>query len=123
MAHTGYQGQEYRRQEILSASPIRLVVIAYDLAIQSCEQGDFVRATQTVSALRDALNFDYPETSIGLFRTYQWVLDSIRAGDYTSALNALAELRNAWIEAEKKLEAQSAKQPQQGDASTTIARA
>ena len=85
----GYSGQEYRAQDVTNASPIRLVVLAYDLAIQSIEKGDFVRASQAVSVLRDALNFDYPEASVGLFRLYQWVLDSLRAGDNTAALGVL----------------------------------
>ena len=98
-----YRNQEYRQQDVLGASPIRLVVMAYDLAIKACQQQDFIKATKSVSVLRDALNFDYPEVSVGLFRLYQWCLDCIRSGDYTSALNTLVELREAWAVTEKHL--------------------
>ena len=67
-----YRSQEYRNQDVMGASPIRLVVMAYNLAINACEQQDFTRATKAISVLRDALNFDYPEVSVGLFRLYQW---------------------------------------------------
>jgi flagellin-specific chaperone FliS len=107
LVHQQYSKQVYRQQDLAGASPIRLVVMAYDLAISACHQGDFIRATQAISVLRDALNFDYPEASVGLFRLYQWCLDCIRSGEFDSAVYALTELRNAWVVAEKKLEDQT----------------
>lgn len=98
-----YRSQEYRNQDVMGASPIRLVVMAYNLAINACEQQDFTRATKAISVLRDALNFDYPEVSVGLFRLYQWSLDCIRQGDYKSVAVSLTELRDAWAQTEKNL--------------------
>lgn len=98
-----YRSQEYRNQEVMGASPIRLVVMAYDLAIRACEQQDYDRSTKAISVLRDALNFDYGDAAVGLFRLYQWSLDCIRQGDYSSALNTLRDLRDAWATVEKRL--------------------
>ncbi|HEY9077884.1 MAG TPA: flagellar export chaperone FliS [Anaerolineaceae bacterium] len=103
--------QEYRTQDVVGATPIRLVVMAYDLAIRACEQEDFVKANQAVSALRDALDFDYPDVSVGLFRLYQFCLDCIRSGDYHNALTTLRELRDAWATVEKRLSPVSSAQP------------
>src|SRR5512146_881088 len=103
MYQQAYHNQEYRYQEVMGASPIRLVVIAYDLAIRACEQEDFSRATKAISLLRDALNFDYADVSSGLFRLYQWCLDSIRAQNYVEALKTLRELREAWVTVERKM--------------------
>ena len=100
---TKYQVSEYRQQDILGASPLRLVIMAYDLAIRACDQKDFTTSVKAISVLRDALNFDYPEVSVGLFQLYQWCLDCIRQGDYTSARNTLNELREAWAITEKKI--------------------
>jgi flagellin-specific chaperone FliS len=97
-----YGSQEYRQQDVMGASPVRLVVMAYDVAITACEQKDFTRSTRAVSLLRDALNFDYKEASLGLFRLYQWCLDCIRHDDYASALTTLRELREAWAAVEKR---------------------
>ena len=66
--YNAYRMQEYRQQEVMGASPLRLVVLTYDVAIQACEQKDNARAYKAISLLRDSLNFDYPEVSIGLFR-------------------------------------------------------
>ncbi len=103
MYQQAYHNQEYRYQEVMGASPIRLVVMAYDLAIRACEQEDYTRATRAISVLRDALNFDYGETSIGLFRLYQWCLDCIRTQNYAEATRTLKDLREAWATAEKQL--------------------
>jgi len=108
-----YRSQEYRQHDVLGASPIRLVVMAYDLAIQSCERKDFEKATKAITVLRDALNFDYQDVALGLFRIYQWCLDCIRQGDYSSAISALKELRSAWEQTEKKVTPVSAHAMQQ----------
>jgi flagellar secretion chaperone FliS len=102
MYQAAYQKQ-YRQQDVMSASPLRLVIMTYDLAIRSCEQQDFAKAVKTISALRDALDLDYPEVASGLFRLYQWCLDCIRKGDYASAITALTELRGAWAATEQQL--------------------
>ncbi|MDD5369957.1 MAG: flagellar protein FliS, partial [Anaerolineaceae bacterium] len=96
-----YQTKEYRNQEVMGASPIRLVVMAYDLAIQACEQQDFARAAKAITALRNALDFDYPDVSVGLFRLYQYCLDCLRKGEYAAVQSTLGELRAAWSGAEK----------------------
>jgi flagellin-specific chaperone FliS len=103
MYQASYQNQEYRQQEVMGASPIRLVVMAYDLAIRACEQKDYNRASKAISVLRDALNFDYPDVSVGLFRLYQWCLECLRTGDYDNAMVTLRDLRDAWAQTEKKM--------------------
>lgn len=101
----GYRTSEYRFQEIMGASPIRLVVMSYDVAIQACQQEDFSRATRAISVLRDALNFDYNEAALTLFELYQWCLDSVRKENYQEALRILTDLREAWITAEQQISA------------------
>jgi flagellin-specific chaperone FliS len=103
MYQNAYRSQEYLQQEVMGASPIRLVVMAYDVAITACEQKDFTRATNAISVLRDALNFDYGDVAVGLFRLYQWCLDCIRQGDYDGCLQILKELRESWAMVEKRL--------------------
>ena len=103
MQNNFYRSQEYRSQEIMGASPLHLVIMAYDVAIRACAQQDFEKSTRAISLLRDALNFDYPEVAVGLFRVYQWCLDCIRQGDYEAASKALSELRDAWKQTELSL--------------------
>jgi flagellin-specific chaperone FliS len=97
--------KNYRQQDVMNASPLRLVIMTYDLAIRACEQQDFAKATKTISALRDSLDLNYPDVSMGLFRLYQWCLDCIRQGDYPSAITTLSELRGAWAATEQTITA------------------
>jgi flagellar protein FliS len=103
MIQKAYGMQEYRNQDVMGASPLRLVVMAYDVAINACETQDLARSTKAISLLRDALNFDYPDAAVGLFRLYNWCLDCIRQGDYASAMHTLRELREAWQTVERRL--------------------
>jgi flagellin-specific chaperone FliS len=103
MMQTAYSRQNYREQEVMGASPLHLVVMAYDVAIQACEQKNLPRATQAISLLRDSLNFDYGDAAMGLFRLYQWTLDCVRSDNYPEALKTLRELRSAWGAVEKRL--------------------
>jgi flagellin-specific chaperone FliS len=98
---------QYRKQDVMNASPLRLVIMTYDLAIRSCEQQDFDKSIKTISALRDTLDLNYPEVSNGLYSLYQWCLDCIRKGDYASASNVLVELRGAWVITEQKIAART----------------
>jgi flagellin-specific chaperone FliS len=104
MYQAAYQKQ-YRQQDIMNASPLRLVIMTYDMAIRACEQQDFPKAVKAIGALRDALDLDYPQVAAGLFRLYQWCLDCIRKGDYASAILTLSELRGAWVTTEQQLAA------------------
>ena len=103
MMQTAYPAQEYRTQEVFGASPVRLVIMTYDIALQACEQKDLARAARAVAALRDALNLDCGEVSVGLFALYQWCLDCIRGGNYAEAGKTLRGLREAWAAVEQRL--------------------
>src|SRR5512141_1477390 len=94
---------KYKQQDVMSASPLRLVIMTYDLAIRACEQQNFDKAIKTISALRDTLDMDYPDVALGLFRLYQWCLDCIRKGDYAPAIATLSELRGAWAATEQTI--------------------
>jgi flagellin-specific chaperone FliS len=106
-----YKTMEYRQQEVMGASPLRLVVMAYDFTIRACEQQDFTQASKGISALRDALDYDYPEAAVGLFRLYQWCLNCIRKGDFRSAKDTLEELRTAWAAVEHQQNGVSGQAP------------
>jgi len=98
-----YGINQYKKNDVEGASPIRLVVMAYDLAILSCEKQDTGKAINAVEALRKALDFDYPEAAGGLLALYQWILDCLRKRDFNSAKSILLDLREAWHSVERKL--------------------
>jgi flagellin-specific chaperone FliS len=103
MQKSAYQNTQYRQQDVMNATPVHLVVMAYDVAIRACEKKDFEKAVTTIGLLRDALDFDYADVSMGLFRLYEWCMECIRHGDFITAANTLMELRAAWRKAEMNL--------------------
>jgi len=116
-----YGAYEYRQQAVLGGSPVHLVVMAYDVALQACAQSDLARSAQAVGLLRDALNFDYPEAAAGLFRVYQWALECIRARNYAGAIAVLKPLREAWAAVENQAPAYAAQPAQSEHASVAYA--
>ncbi|MBI9047912.1 MAG: flagellar protein FliS [Anaerolineaceae bacterium] len=98
-----YGALQYKQQDVESASPVRLVVMAYDMAIRACDQKDFETGYKAVVALRNSLDVDYPEFVSGLLNLYQWVIDSMRSREFDSAKSVLLELRDSWATIEKRL--------------------
>jgi flagellin-specific chaperone FliS len=99
------QSHAYRKQEVLSATPLHLVIMAYDLAIRSCDQKDMATALKAVSGLRDALDYNYAEIAMNLLSLYNWCLDCIRKQEFAQAKQTLVELREAWITIENQMNA------------------
>jgi flagellin-specific chaperone FliS len=99
------QAREYRYQEVMNASPVRLIIITYDVAITACQQGDLNRTTQALSVLRNSLDFKYSEVSNRLFALYLWCADLARTGKWDEAVKILSELRESWIQAEHAMAA------------------
>jgi flagellin-specific chaperone FliS len=108
------QSQVYRKQEVISATPLHLVIMAYDLAIRSCDQKDMPTALKAVSALRDALDYDYAEIAMNLLSLYNWCLDCIRRQEYKQAKQTLFELREAWVTIETQMNTPKSQQVRTG---------
>ncbi len=88
---------EYQRQEILSASPLQLVIKLYDIAIASCFQNDRVRLRKALVELIASLNMDEGgEFSGRLFRLYEFCMDESVSGDLDEVRSILTELRETW---------------------------
>ncbi|MBC7186283.1 MAG: flagellar protein FliS [Calditrichaeota bacterium] len=89
----------YREQEILSASPERLVVHLYDFILRCCARQDGSGAARALSVLIDGLNFDYPEIAEGLFRLYDYCLRQVKRQRFEETRTIITELRAAWEQA------------------------
>jgi len=81
----------------MSLNPVQLLIKVYDFAIVNCKKGDPEKASKAIVELMSALNFDYEEISLGLFRLYQYCLDRIKKGEFEEAIKILEGLREAWV--------------------------
>lgn len=84
------------RQELMSAHPNQLVLIAYERAIRACERKSASQASEIIQVLRETLRAEMGERTPALTVEYQYCLDNISIGDYGTALQTLKELKQAW---------------------------
>lgn len=89
----------YVNHHIMGMSKEQLLLTVYDVAITSCQQQNGEKAIRAISELISALNFEYQDISVGLFRLYQYVIDQIREQQFDEALSIMQDLRNTWAQA------------------------
>jgi flagellin-specific chaperone FliS len=89
----------YQREQLLNLTPVEVIRKLYDVAIVSVKKGDDRLATRAINELIVALNFDYQDISVGLFRLYDYSKRCIRERKFDEALMVLEELRDTWVQA------------------------
>ena len=99
MSVNGKKLQSYQQSQIMGMDPAQLVLKVYDFVIVNCKKKDIVKASKGLVELISALNFDYDEMALGLFRLYQYCLDKIKQNEFDEALHILEGLRDAWLQA------------------------
>ncbi len=91
--------RQYQEQQVLSASPLQLLVTVYDQALVGCEARDGDRTRRALTELIGALNFDAGEIALDLFRLYEYCLLETRRQRFPAAAGILRTLRSAWADA------------------------
>lgn len=91
--------EQYRGQQVLSASPTQLMLMVYEQAVVQCEAQDAQRATRAITELIGALNFDAGDVAMDLFRLYEYCLWEIRKRHFADAARILRRLKTTWEEA------------------------
>ena len=102
--------RHYLEQELAGMSPVQLLIKVYDVAIASCAQKDRERLSRALVQLIGALNFEHHEMALGAFRLYNYCLRQAKMGRFDAAKPILVGLRDAWIQAERKMRAEAADQ-------------
>jgi flagellin-specific chaperone FliS len=92
----GNVADAYRTQQVLSTSPERLVLMAYDYVLAGCNVQDKTKASRGLAELIDALDFSQGDIAVGLLRLYQYAMDRVREGDFDGAVSIIRPLREAW---------------------------
>jgi len=92
----------YLKNQILSMSPMQLLLKVYDVAILGCKTKDVEKVGKALVELIAGLKFEYEEISVGLFRLYQYCLDETKKGNFDVPLEILLSLRATWQETLRK---------------------
>jgi flagellin-specific chaperone FliS len=93
------QVSDYLRNDAMSLTPTEVVLKLYDFAILNIKKNQPQRAMRAITELIVALNFDYKDFSLGLYRLYQYCREKIIEGKPNDALEILEGLRDAWAKA------------------------
>ncbi len=90
----------YRRTRTDYASPLELIVMAYDLAIRAARSGNTKLFLRAVGSLKDTLDASHgPESESlagRLLAVYIYCEELVARGDGSEAVRLLEELRDAW---------------------------
>ncbi len=92
----------YLINEILNASPQKLLLKIYDFAIAQCKNENIEKTNKALAELINALRYDSVEAneiSMGLRKLYEFCQDQMRKRNYEIVLRIMVELRETWIKA------------------------
>lgn len=89
---------KYQQQAVAEATPVKLVIKLYDLAIQATYREDDKQLREILTSLMSSLNFDYA-LSDQLFALYKYCQDISRKGNFEEIREILEPIRDAWEEA------------------------
>lgn len=100
------RAQNYVTNELLEATPEKLIMKIYDFAIAKCKAKDIIKTNAALNELIYALNYDTKEVeeiSLGLLKLYKYCQEEMRKRNYDVVLKILLELRETWTVALKKI--------------------
>lgn len=103
---------QYLETQIMSADPLQLVILTYDVAISASRSKDMGKALQAVGELQVALNHDEGgQIAADLLSLYLYISELLRKQKFEEAVKLLTDLRQTWVQVRKQLQEQVAQQP------------
>ncbi|RMH46828.1 MAG: flagellar protein FliS [Gammaproteobacteria bacterium] len=104
--------QQYRQTQVMTADPLQLVIMAYDLAIVGCQERNLLKVTSALDALKDALNHEEGgQVAANLLSLYLYLADEARSGNFEQVGEFLRELRQTWATARQQIILQPEESP------------
>ncbi|MGQ9607783.1 MAG: flagellar export chaperone FliS [bacterium] len=95
--------RSYQKNDVVSATPLRLIVMVYDRAILGCQQRNIEMAWKAIKVLIDNLNMDIQPLAGRLLAIYEYCNELMRNGEFDSACKILKELRDTWASLNNKI--------------------
>lgn len=100
--------QQYIQTQIMSADPVQLVILTYDVAIAGCRTRNQEKTLRALGELQLALNHEEGgQIAANLLSLYLYCTDLIRNRHFEEASKILTDLRQTWVELRKQLTAES----------------
>ena len=110
MSNQSYSAQDavktYTAQAVEGANPPRLTLMLFDHILACIRRQEAMKAKQGIVELMGSLDLEYLEISGPLYRLYEYCLDIVREEKFDEAERLLVEVRDAWEQVVKKVEAE-----------------
>lgn len=100
--------RSYRQNNVMTADPLKLILLVYDRAITGCRQRKLEIVGRAITELINGLNMDIDPVAGNLLAIYQYCGELCRKGQYSEALNILQDLRDTWATVSGKANATNA---------------
>jgi flagellin-specific chaperone FliS len=98
---------QYLETQLMSADPLQLVILTYDVAIAACRSQQQARALQAVGELQIALNHEEGgQLAADLLSLYLYCTELIRQQQFEETDYLLSELRQTWVELRQQIQGQ-----------------
>ena len=97
--------RSYRQNNVMTADPLKLILLVYDRAIAGCHQQRLEVAGRAVTALINGLDMDAAPIAGHLLAIYQYCGELIRKNRYEEAASLLQDLRETWAAVSGKADA------------------
>ena len=98
-SYNNNRANAYVTNEIMDASPQKLIMKIYDFAISQCKNENLEKTNKALTELISALRYDTDEVSeisMGLRKLYEFCQDQMRKKNYDIVLQILSDLRETW---------------------------
>lgn len=86
------------KQQCIDA-PQLVIPEVYAIGMKACDDKDEYKARKVIKTLIGALNLEYEETALGLYRLYSYCLSLLNDGKFTETREILSELNLCWNKA------------------------
>lgn len=89
----------YQQNNVLSADPMKLILLLYDRAIYGCRQNDLEITWGAIRQLINSLNMEVQPMSGYLLSIYDYCAELAREKKFDTAAMILQDIRDTWLSA------------------------
>jgi flagellin-specific chaperone FliS len=94
--------QTYQQSNIMSADPMKLVIMLYDRAIYGCRQKNLELTWEAIKQLINSLNMEIQPIADNLLAIYDYCNELARERQFDAAATILQDIRNTWASMNSK---------------------
>jgi hypothetical protein len=91
-----YAASAYVSTQTRAMTPLQAFLELFDIAIGGCVARDTRKTSAALVELIAALDFNYEEIAVGMYRLYEYALREVKADRFDFPLKMLTELRDTW---------------------------